>query len=40
MFEGVKKLVSLRRTQSREFANGKVVLSYEPAGVTGVVGAE
>jgi dihydrofolate reductase len=30
MFEGVKKPIRLRRTSSRSFANGNVVLCYEP----------
>jgi dihydrofolate reductase len=32
MFEGVKKPVNLKRTKSRTFGNGNVLLSYEPAG--------
>ncbi len=30
MFEGVRETVSLRLTQARAFANGNVLLSYEP----------
>jgi len=30
MFEGVKKQLSLKRTTTRAFGNGKVVLCYEP----------
>jgi dihydrofolate reductase len=31
LFEGVRDKVALRRTNSRTFGNGNVVLSYEPA---------
>jgi dihydrofolate reductase len=31
LFEGVREKVALRRTNSRTFGNGNVVLSYEPA---------
>jgi dihydrofolate reductase len=30
LFEGVKQKIGLKRTQSRAFGNGNVVLSYEP----------
>jgi dihydrofolate reductase len=31
MFEGLKKPINLKRTKSRAFGNGNMVLSYEPA---------
>jgi len=31
MFDGVKEKVDLKLTNSRTFANGRVVLTYEPA---------
>lgn len=31
MFEGLKKPLNLKRTKSRAFGNGNMVLSYEPA---------
>ena len=30
MFDGMKEKLALRRTKSRTFGNGNVVLSYEP----------
>jgi dihydrofolate reductase len=34
MFEGVTKLVNLKRTSTRSFKNGSVVLSYEPIAIS------
>ena len=32
MFDGVRKRLNLKRTNTRSFGNGNVLLSYEPAG--------
>ena len=32
LFEGVKDTIALKRTKTRAFGNGDMVLCYEPAG--------